>query len=88
MWENWQMKEKYISYHKYMYITRFIKKNKEINVWTLQTHSIYCKLTAKIKIHLSTENAIKIIIARDQLNIYNDKKNIQCHVSWYEIYIP
>lgn len=83
MWENWQMKEKYISYHKYMYIIRFIKKNKEINVWTLQTHSIYCKLPAKI--HLSTDNAIKIIIARDRRNIYNDKKNIQ--VSWYEIYI-
>lgn len=84
MWENWQMKEKYISYHKYMHIIRFVKKNKEINVWTLQTHSIYCKLTAKI--HLSTDNAIKIIIARDRLNIYNDKKNIQ--VSWYESYIP
>lgn len=84
MWENWQMKEKYISYHKYMYIECFIKKNKEINVWTLQTHSIYCKLTPKI--HLSTYNAIKIIIARDRLNIYNDKKNI--HVSWYENYIP
>lgn len=84
MWENWQMKEKYISYHKYMYIIRFIKKNKEINVWTLQTHLIYCKLTAKI--HLSTDNAITIIIARDRRNIYNDKKNIQ--VSWYEIYIP
>lgn len=68
-----------------MYIKRCIKKNKtENNVWTLQTHSIYCKLTAKI--HLSTDNAIKIIIARDRLNIYNDKKNI--HVSWYEIYIP
>lgn len=77
------MKERYIKLPQIYAHNTFHEKNKEIKVWTLQTHSICCKLTAKI--HLSTDNAITIIIARDRLNIHNEKKNI--HVSWYEIYI-
>lgn len=65
IWENWQNKEKTkaISCHTYINIC-FMKNQlqcvliKQVNLWTLQTHSRCCNFNCKI--HFSIDIAIKI----------------------------